>query len=419
MARITKAQKAGLDFLDLVFFNELIVHQSMNAEELRQLETVIERVSQMAESRYSGRECEIIKHLAYHFLEVNLANTTEEVTQAIPVKVPLPPDLSKDTMEAVEHHTDVIQMAFVLAMTEKSTGIKAGYALEIAEALKDEFAGYAALVRRNLLKRCFVREFRDASLGTYCWLTVAGVLSVTKNSSDRICSEFDDDFITRLTLLADYEMLMHGLNVSISKDNSICVFLGKREFNLKETTVDRLLDIQRHFNEAVTKSSLRGIPLLNIRDLTSMEQVQKFFEQWGARRVRLRMHTGTLASWLGMLGAGMVERQLWREYERAAREKYPNGADSVSITELKVPAIFNACDNQDTITESVKDELSEYGLRINPDTLYRSHSMMKKTILRLLGLYCKMTRDAGIATSPLYDDAFYGSTFIHADKLAD
>ncbi|WP_200889248.1 hypothetical protein [Pseudomonas brassicacearum] len=240
---------------------------------------------------------------------------------------------------------------------------------------------------------------------------------MTKNSPDRIGSEFDEKFITRLTLLADYEMIMHGLNMLISKDNSICVFLGKQEFNLKEATVDRLLDIQRHFNEAITKSSLRGIPLINMRDLTSTAQVQDFFERWGARKVRLRMHTGTLASWLSILGAGMVELQQWREYDHAARKKYPHRAESVEITELKVPAIFNACDNQHTITEFVKDKLSENGLKINSDTLYRNHSMMRKTILRLLGMYCKLTRDAGVVMSPIYDDTYYGSTFIHADKL--
>ncbi|MGE6323327.1 hypothetical protein ACQKEF_24230 [Pseudomonas oryzihabitans] len=417
MARINKAQKAALDFLDLVFFNELLVYRGMDAEERQQLETVIWRVTQMSESRHSGRESEIIKHLAYYFLEVSLATTTEELRQASPVEVPSL-DLSKETIKAVNQYTNDLQMAFMLAMTETSTGVLASYALEIADVLKDEFAGYSALVRRDLLKRCFVREFKDVSIVLYCWLAVTGVLPVTKNSPDRIYRKFDENFTIRLALLADYEMIVHGLKMMISKDNSICVFLGKQQFELKETTVDRLLDIQKHFNEAITKSSLRGIPLINMRDLASPAQIQDFFERWGTRKVRLRMHTGTLASWLGTLGAGMVELQLWREYEHAAREKYPNGIESVDINELKVPAIFNACDNQHTISEFVKERLSEKGLRINPDTLYRNHSMMRKTILRLLEMYCKLTRDAGIVMSPMYDDVFYGSTFILADKLS-
>lgn len=195
-------------------------------------------------------------------------------------------------------------------------------------------------------------------------------------------------------------------------------FLRKQEFNLREKTVNRLLDIQKHFNEAINKSSLRGIPVINIRDLANPEQVQDFFEQWSVRKVRLRMHTGTLASWLGILGASMVELQLWREYEHAACEKYPNGAESVMIADLKVKAIFNACDNQHSITELVKGRLSAYGLKINPDTLYRIHSTMKKTTLRLLSIYCKLVRDAGVVLSPLYDNTFYDSTFIHAEKLA-
>lgn len=417
MARITKAQKAGLDFLDQIFFNELVVHRGMDAEERRQLDTVIARVAQMVEGRYSGREAEIIRHLAYCLLEASLVNTPEQWMQAFPVKA-LPPDLSRETVEAVDHFDRDLQMAFMLVLTEKSTGFEVSYALEIAETLNGEFAGYSALVRRDLVKRCFVREFSDVSVGAYCWLTVAGVLPVTKNSSDRICSQFNERFITRLTLLADYEMITHGLNVERGKDSFAPTFLGQSKLKLSRATVDRLLDVQKTFHESIYKSSLHGIPLINTRDLTRTEQVQGFFEQWGRRKVRLRMHTGTLASWLGILGAGMVELQLLREYAHAAREKYPDGAESVAIAELKVAAIFNACDNQHTITEFVRERLAQYGLQINPDTLYRNHSTMRKTILRSVNIYCKLTRDAGVVMSAIYDDSLYGSTFIHADKLS-
>jgi hypothetical protein len=219
-------------------------------------------------------------------------------------------------------------------------------------------------------------------------------------------------------LIADREMITHYLKVMLSGDNFAAVYLNHPKFDLKEATIDRLLNVHRVFYESSTKSSLRSIPMINLRDLTSTGQVQNFFEQWGNRKARLRMHTGTLASWLGILGAGKVEIQLSREYYFSAQEKYKNRAESVEISELKVPAIYNACDNQFTITQIVKESLSEYGLHINPDTLYRCHSMMRKTTLRLVNMYCKMTRDAGVVTAAIYDDTFYGSVFIHADKLS-
>lgn len=105
------------------------------------------------------------------------------------------------------------------------------------------------------------------------------------------------------------------------------------------------------------------------------------------------------------------------EYALAARTQYANRLGAVKLSDLKVPAIFNACDNQHTITELVKGRLSEYGLRINPDTLYRSHSTMRKTTLRLLALYCKLTRDLGVAMSAPYEDVSYVNAFVHSDKL--
>ncbi|WP_240219792.1 hypothetical protein [Rheinheimera hassiensis] len=416
MARITKAQKAGLDFLDQSFFNELLVHRGMNAKEQNQLGEIITRVSHMAESKYSGREAEIIKHLAYSFLELNVASSLEEMKMAFPevkssVGVPL------DTIKKVEEFEVSYQMGLMLAITEKSTGFKANHALEIFETLKGEFVNYSPLVRRDLVWRSFAYEFEDASVNIYCWLTVAGVLPVKKNGPDRIDSNFSAEFMIRLTLMAEYEMIKHNLKQAFSKNNLASVFLGKPDFDLNETTIDRLLDINKVFHESSSKLSLSSIPIINNLDLTNKMLVQNFFDQWGSRKVRLRMHTGTLASWLGFLGAGMIEIQRAREYTDAAEKKFNEGVESVKISDLKVPAIFNACDNGNTTTEFIKKRLSGYGLQINSDTLYRNHSLMSKTELRLLLMYCNMTRDQGIVLPVIYDDTFYMSLFIHSDKI--
>ncbi|KPC02095.1 hypothetical protein QO021_29885 (plasmid) [Pseudomonas amygdali pv. lachrymans] len=418
MPRITKAHKAGLDFLDLVFFNDLVVHVGMDTEERSQLQKVIQRVSQMVECRHSGREADVIKHLIYYILEVSLANTTEELSLVNP-HVPRPPSLSSEQMEAVDNFWSDYQMAFMTVVTEKSTGVLANHAFEIAEVLIGEFAAYSPLVRRDLLTRCFVSEFTDASLGVYSWLIVSGVLPVTKHSPDRIRDEFSASFMTRLALLADYQMIVHAFNMMISKDEGSAVYLRMRDHhNLSEDTVDRLLEIQRHFNEALNKKSLAGIPLICCRDLKNPLQVQEFFCEWSLRKVRFRMHTGNLGSWLSILGAGMVHRQLMGEYAHAARIQYPNELGTVNISALKVPAVFNACDNRHTITEFVQGKLSDYGFRINPDTLYRSHSTMRKATLRLLASYCQMTRDLGVAVSAPYEDVCYVNAFIHSDKLS-
>ncbi|MBX9410306.1 hypothetical protein K5E40_32200 [Pseudomonas baetica] len=416
MPRMTKAHKAGLDFLDLVFFNDLVVHLGMDAEERSQLQRIVQRVTQMVECRHSGRDADVIKHLIFYILEVGLANTTEELTLVNP-NVPRPPNLSPEQMEAVDNFWSDYQMAYMTVVTEKCTGVLANPALEIAEVLIEEFRGYSPLVRRDLLTRCFVSEFKDAPLGVYCWLIVSGVLPVTKNNPDRITNKFSDSFITRLALLADYQMVIHAFNMMMSKDEGSGVYIGMRNLNLTEDTVDRLLDIQRHFNEALNKKSLGGIPLICWRNLKDPLQVQGFFGEWGKRKVRLRMHTGTLGSWLSILGAGMVHRQLLAEYAHAARVQYPNKRGTVKLSDLKVPALFNACDNRHTLTQFVQMRLSDYGLRINPDTLYRSHSTMRKTTLRLLAMYCDMTRALGIAMSAPYEDVSYGNVFIHSDKL--
>lgn len=410
MARINKKQKAGLDLLDQIVFNELLVYRGMNFEEQQQIGTITKRVTQMAESKYSGRDAEIIKHVAYCFLEVSLINTREESEKAVPVKLS-PIDLPPETLDAADAHKKTLQMASMLAFTEMSTGFNASYALEISESLKNEFVGYSALVRRDLPRRCCVYEFGEASLRSYCWLTVSGVLPVTKNGAARIDSNFDEKFLIRLALIADYEMILHHWKMRLSSHNPAFVFLGQSKFDLKEATIDRLLDVDSAFRASRAKSSLRGVPLITLCDMRDAVEVQNFFELWGSRTARFRMHSGSLASWLGFLGASMVEMQFARETRDATQERSKSG------TNLKISPIYNACDNQDAITESVKQRLSEYGLQINSDTLYRTHSKMRNNVLQLLDTYCNVTRDLGVVTSVMEADTFYMSVFIHKDSM--
>lgn len=419
MARIKTEHRAGLDFLDQVLFHDLVVHIGMDWRERGQLKTIISRVREMVEARCTGRDVEIITHLAYYFLEISLANTMDEWRQAATFKVP-DPVLPKETVVAVHEHTKAYQSAWMLVASQLTTGVDGVLALQIAETLNDEFAGYSPLVRRDLVRRCFAYEFQDASLSVYCWLVIAGVLPVTKTDRERLHLEFSERFLTRLSLLADFESLMHALCMDIAKTNTTGVFLGQPQFDLKEKTVDRLLNIQKTFHEALNKKSLSAAPVLCKPGVLqhTHEHVQNFFKKLGMRKVRLRMHNGSLASWLGVLGASLVEQVLMIEYENAACEQFPNGPGIVNKADLKVRAIFNALDNQGTITDSVKNRLSTLGFTINPDTLYRVHSAMNKSTLYMIDLYCKTTRDMGMVMSSLYEDPHYGGIFIHADRMA-
>lgn len=417
MARITKEQKAAMDLVDQLCFDQLVVYGGMDAAERQQLNKIVTRVNQMAEEKYTGANAEAIKHMAYCFLEVYLVNSRDELRKAIPVDVGTL-DLPEETIAAFDRYNTDYQLAFMLVLVEKATGFDASYALEIAEALKDEFAGYSALVRRDLVKRCLAWEFEDAPLMAYCWLTVTEVLPAKKNAPERINNPVKPEFVTRLTLLASHEMLMHNLKITLGKTSAASVLVRNNLLKLNENYIDSLLDVERVFTEASLKPSLRGVPQITVCDFKNPKRVKNFFSNWGSRKTRLRMHTGTLASWPGFLGAAMLEIRLTNEYLSAAQEKFCQGTLSVAMTDLKVPPIFNAFDNQNTLSEGVQRKLAAYGLRINADTLYRTHVMLRKTTLHILHSYCQLTRKTGVVMSAIEDDIWYMSLFIHGDKVA-
>lgn len=417
MARIRIEQKAATDFVDQLCFDQLVVHCGMTPAERQQTKEIVTRVNQMAEEHFSGANAEAIKHLAYCFLEVSLANTRDELRNAIPADVEAL-DLPEETIAAFDRHNTNYHLAFMLALVEKVTGFDASYALEIFETLENEFVGYSALVRRDLVKRCLAWEFKDAPLMAYCWLTVAGVLPAKKNGSERINNPVTPEFVTRLTLLASHEMAMHSLKVTLGKTSAASVLVRNKKLTLNENYIETLLNVEQVFNEASLKPSLSGVPQITVCDFNNSKRVQKFFSNWGSRKTRLRMHTGTLASWTGFLGAAMLEIRLNGEYLSAAQEKFRLGVRNVVKTDLKVPAIFNAFDNQDTLSAGVQEKLASYGLQISADTLYRTHFMISKTTLHILYSYCQLTRKTGVAMSAIEDDICYMSLFIHGDKVA-
>lgn len=55
-------------------------------------------------------------------------------------------DLPEETIAAFDRHNTNYQLAFMLVVVKNATGFDARYALEIADTLKGEFAGYSALV---------------------------------------------------------------------------------------------------------------------------------------------------------------------------------------------------------------------------------------------------------------------------------
>ncbi|EPT6974912.1 hypothetical protein ACXO29_002878 [Cronobacter sakazakii] len=417
MTRITKEQKAAMDFVDQLCFDQLVVHCGMTAAERQQTKEIVTRVNQMAEEHYTGANAEAIKHMAYCFLEVYLANTRDELIEAIPVDVEAI-DLPEETIADYDRYSTNYQLAFMLVVIEKATGFDTRYALEIAETLKEEFAGYSALVRRDLVKRCLAWEFVDAPLKAYCWLIVTGILPARKNGPERINNSVTPEFATRLTLMASHEMIMQYLKVTLGAKSAASVLVRNNNLKLNENYIERLLDVEHSFNEASLRPSLRDVPLITIRDFNNPQRVQKFFSNWGSRKTRLRMHTGTLASWPGYLGAAMIEIRLADEYLSAAQEKFRQGSRNVYMSDLKVLPIFNAFDNQHTLSAEVQGKLATYGLQIIADTLYRTHVMIIKTTLQLLHSYCHLTRTTGVVMSAIEDDIWYMSLFIHRDKVA-
>lgn len=418
MPRTTKAHKAGLDLLDQIVFNELVVYQGMTDYERLQLDTIISRVTEMAETKYVGSEIEFIKHLAFALLGVALCNTIDECQAAFPV-IPQATNVTLEEINKVEKHHKKYVMQKVLDHTGEWMGLDGDYALKIVDELRSEFTGYSALVRRDLLMRCFVAEFSDASVKTYCWLISCGVLPVTKNGPDRIKWLMDENIAMRLALICDYEMIAHQINISSHGYYPPETRIAQDKLELHEQVNDRLLDVEIAHRRSAGQRSLKGfIPLIGDVDMFNQERIKEFFRNWGERKARFRMYSGNLASWLGFLGAVMVKKDHVVEQKKQELED-SRAKDTGEIAKRVMQGIYSDTDNAGKITENVQSRLADlYGLRISANTLYRAYDdRLFLSNDHLLENYCRLSRDLDVAFPAIGEDNLYQGSFMLAGKF--
>tara|TARA_R100000027_G_C2247406_1_gene93588 strand:- start:1315 stop:2484 length:1170 start_codon:yes stop_codon:yes gene_type:complete len=375
----------------------------MTDEERRQLQTIVERVTTMVERKYSGWTAEIIKHAAYCFLEVSMSGSQEEwEPDSLPENESL--DLSRNDIKAVDQHNRNFKIASILLFIKISTGVDVDFSYQISETLKPEFMNFSDLVKKNLVNRCFVLDFKEASLKSYCLLILAGVLPVTKFRSDGVNGNFDESFVVRLSLMADHKMASHFFQVLMSKANIADTLLDKLNPVLNEKAIDDLIGVRTKLYETRSKKSLRGVPLTN-GDLTTEGKAWEFFSHWEKRKSRFRIHSKSLGGWLGILGAEMVEIRRLDELRNV------NSVLSDRTSGAEKSAIFRAIDNRGTITDQIRHRLAQYGFSINADTLYRHYSEISKTTIPLIDAYCEALREAKFQVSTTEEEDALMSVF--------
>lgn len=422
MGRIAKHQRAGLDFLDRLFFAQMVVSHGMLHEEQVALYEVLEEVYlAVIPKNLEPVHSVVVTHTVLGLLQIGLADDLIEKDTKARGKAGL---ISPEDVAKAQRVRTMLSMASLIASVEMVTGHDVSMAIGIYETVREKLADLPALVRHDLVIKAFVFVNKEAPLAAYCWMAKNKVLDVEKFKLEEL-PECGAGFLQGLLLVS----LFDEVNDHARRGTELGHFDSEIEFILKSRSIqkdedfeDELYEIFKVETEARLKERLRNsYAFLAASNCNVPENVQGYFNQVAVRRQRLRACTGTLASWPGVIGAGVIylaatdslsfEEAMDRIRLNAQRRE--EGKDAYAP---KIKTIFSNYEDADTITNDVRLRMTQYGLHINARTLNTAYQDLRKGLLRLVSVYASVVRKQGVALPAEMEDKFYISTFPHVPK---
>ena len=186
-------------------------------------------------------------------------------------------------------------------------------------------------------------------------------------------------------------MVRNYMSAQTKAPNIAGVALDNNVAPLSSDTISTLLEQKYRFEERNRLPSLRNkIHVFKVGQEGDFDYAKTFFATVGQVCTRYRIWNGTLASWLGALGAAMVEIY--------SRSMHRPGKP-----------IYDDLNNAGSITDDVATLLNERGFTIKDRTLYQRHHEFSEKVFRQIRTYHLLLKKYGVAFSAHHDDMMFYS----------
>lgn len=402
MGRISPAHVAGLDLVDKLFFNQILV-SCVFTEELvwmKELDRDVERALTSAGVAASRRQ--VVKHVVLCLLEAGLADSLLSLGEAHPGRLPpLPAGMTAERFEDVESYQLDFFRAYVLAMADQRHGCGMDLPDEIAGSLLSKYAAAPATFRYRLAERMFAFNFLVAPIDAFTWLSRMGVLNSEKHRGDRLKARYSSEFLQRLALLCEFDLLREHIARTTARSGQGAVVSLDEIRAIRQISSDTrtlLLAKMKKELELAQDADLRSkSPFIALAELEQPDRVQRFFADVNVFGIRFRTFRGSLASWVGMLCGGFVE--VMRQNENS------------------VKPIYVAESNDDTHTKFLVDGMLARGFRITPRVISDRHRDFRETVLKAITAYYNLKLVENVALPPDVKDTAYEAITWHLDSL--
>jgi hypothetical protein len=369
MSRPTSQQIAGLNILDWLYFNQVLVYSVFSGEHLCCLYNIVEKVkAAVAAAGATGIEAEVMKHYILCYLEIFVSDEN----------IPGHPDFEK----VMRFNKDFFA-AFIMAIGKKTRDYSSIDACSIAHGLIADVISAPVAVRFRLAERCLALEYPSAAHEALMWFAESEVIKCAKfrfssrpNKNKR--HEPLITIITRIGLLCEFE-LMRNASRRVRGVPTLAETLFTRIAS-ELPSFSKVLVLQAgklwiekfHSIESVENS----FAIFSTDHAFDKKYVSIFLSNLNLKWSRSRFCLGTSASWVGIIGAFYIV--LLKSLGNSKAVYIENNSKKLDA-------------DTDTLANAAKDVMRRYGMEILGRTLYlRYREFNEKIRPRVVDYYIRV-----------------------------
>lgn len=388
MARTTEAKAAGLDLLDRLFRNQILVHLVLSGDEREWLARLKALVDKGANTTgIQGVEAERLRHWTYCLLEILVADHHGSGLERMPGAPPLPSNLSMATVQRIAEFERVFFAGLALGFGESIGGSAATTvraALDLAEGLVEDFRGAPAVVRLRLAERALAFEFPEAPLEALQWLASVGILRPAKFSARPTTEPVSKAVAVRAASIYEFETI-RGLTRILAGDVKISKASQEKFVQRMQSVSEKdandvdvvLLDMQRAEARLRQPGNLFALALCDPQWCFAPESASRFLAK--CHQVTPYMRTSLHKQSTALTDIAAAIARIRKTRSTPSR------------------ALYAVDSKRGTIADDVAELLCARGFEVHPKTIHRHLLSRMATPVHVQTFYREAVSQMGIA----------------------
>ncbi len=387
MARTTTLKASGLDLVDRLYRNQILVDLVFSTDDRKILKSIAGRSRGMlAAAGLEGLSLERAMHFALAGLEFLSANDVDDLARrrGLP-EAGRPEGVTQAQCDGVRQHNRDLFLATLLAFAGNTRGDTQPI-VDVMNALAEECRAAPAAVRHRLAERVFAIEFSNAPLEVLTWLARMEVVVSRKfEGGGTLMHSLDPVSIRAASLWELDAMRIAMLRTSKADPGHLLhkLMTMDPQFASRDGVLrlGSLLERVEKMTRSGTDGRVSWLVLLHAR-WQDAAYIRETFKQLHQLAPYLRINPGDQGTVISNIAAAKIE---WSARHDDSRARF--AAKSSAATHAVI----------------VAETLEKHGFTLDPHTLHRRKGAVEAAI-KSMGRYYELAKSLDVAFPAEYPD---------------